>query len=356
MNHQGYEIEPYQPGQREEVVELLGQLLDGDLVTNDAYFGWKYEQNPHAEDVLGIVAKHRGEVVGFRGYGSSLWHRGTGKTMRALIPGDTCVDLNHRKQGLSVAMGKLARTEYADTYPLFLNLSCTRDSLPGYLRLGFAPITNKVYLSSYGLPGLTRYILDSKKQLPFSEARLVFGRFADVIVSDTAEPERMASVIARQVFEQGRFRLMQDADYFRWRLNGPADRLVYYYLENDGDTLAYIVLSVAPSNRRAYVLDYADIDGKSSGRLLEFIAGQGSFSVLSIFAHSVDSGTGTSIQRLGFNAGGIMGAMERKVRGNMPLLVRPVTAEPGENDWYVGDVDVRDPANWLIKGICSDAT
>lgn len=184
MKYQDYEIEPYQSGQREEVVELLGQLLEGDPVTNDAYFGWEYEQNPHAEDLLGIVAKHQGKVVGFRGYGSSLWHRGTGKTTRTLIPGDTCVDLNHRKQGLSVR----------------------------------------------------------------------------------------------------------------------------------------------------------------------------SFLVLSIFAHSVDSTIGTSIQRLGFHAGGIMGAMERKVRGNMPLLVRPVTAEPGENDWYVDGADVRNPANWLIKGICSDAT
>lgn len=356
MKHLDYEIEPYQADQREQVVELLGQLLEGDAVTNDAYFEWKYQKNPHARDLLGIVAIYRGKIVGFRGYGSTLWHNGTDKDIRALIPGDTCVDLNHRKKGLSVAMGKLAREEYANTYPLLLNLSCTRDSLPGYLRLGFTPITNKVYLSRYSLSGLARYIVDSKKQLPLGDARIVYGRFGDIRVSDTAEPERMASVIARQVSEPGRFRLRQDADYFRWRLNGPADRFVYYYLENNGETVAYILLSIAPGNQRAYILDYADIDGESSNRLLEFITAQKSFSVLSIFSHSVDSVLAPCIQRLGFHTGGIMGAMEKKVRGNMPLLLRPVTAKPGDRDWRVEGVDVRDPENWSIRGICSDAT
>ncbi len=356
MKHLDYEVTSYQTDQREQVVELLGQLLDGDAVANDAYFEWKYEKNPHAQDLLGIVAKYRGKIIGFRGYGSSLWHHGMGKETRALIPGDTCVDLDHRKKGLSVAMGKFARAEYAATYPLLLNLSCTRDSLPGYLRLGFAPITNKVYLSRYSLPGLARYIRDSKKKLPLSDARYTCGRFGNVRVSDKAEPEQMASVIARQVAEPGRFRLCQDADYFRWRLSGPADRFVFYYLENKGDTVAYVVLSIAPGNQRAYILDYADIDGVSSGRLLEFIATQKSFSVLSIFSHSVDSRLAPCIPRLGFHAGGIMGALEKKVRGNMPLLLRPVTAKPDDSDWHVGGVDVRDPGNWSIKGICSDAT
>ena len=161
------------------MVGLLGQLLGGDKLTNDTYFGWKYEQNPHAEKLLGIVALHEGKVVGFRGYSSARWHTGTGRTMHVLVPGDTCVDAKHRQKGLSVAMGKLAMADYAATYQLFLNLSCTRNSLPGYLRLGFAPLADKVYLSRYGPLGLAWYVMSSKKQLPLTNARIRCGRFGD---------------------------------------------------------------------------------------------------------------------------------------------------------------------------------
>ena len=54
--------------------------------------------------------------------------------------------------------------------PLLLNLSCTRASLPGYLKLGFAPISEKACLSSYRLAGLFRFLVKSKKQYPISLA------------------------------------------------------------------------------------------------------------------------------------------------------------------------------------------
>ena len=120
---------------RSSVVHLLGELLGGDPTNHDSYFGWKYELNPHSENPLGIVALHEDKVVGFRGYGPARWEVGESKAMQVLVPGDTFVDINHRQKGLSVAMGKLATTDYAATHQLFLNLSCTRNSLPGLRRI-----------------------------------------------------------------------------------------------------------------------------------------------------------------------------------------------------------------------------
>lgn len=353
---QDYQVERYQPGQRGQVVDVIGQLLGGDRAANEHYFRWKYEQNPHAEGVVGIVAKHGGKVVGFRGYGSSLWQSGADHLVRVLVPGDTCVDPEHRRKGLSVAMGQLAMADFAASYPLFLNLSCTRISLPGYLRLGFVPLAEKVYLSRYGLPGLAAYLLTSKNQLPLAAAKIRYGPFGDLQVSSAPMPERMASVIERQMPAAGRFSLCQDESYFRWRFSGPTDKFVFYFLSAGGDTVAYLVLSVTPANRRAYVMDYADTDGESGARLLDFVIERRDFSVLSVFSHSISASLGPALRRAGFHAGGIMGALERKVRGNMPLLVRPVRAEPAEKDWFIGGMDVRDRDNWFIKGICSDST
>lgn len=356
MKHLDYQIVHYQAEMRAEVVSVLSQLLRGDPVTNDRYFGWKYEQNPHADSLLGIVALHQGEVAGFRGYGTARWHNGRGKTLRVLIPGDTCVALNHRQKGLSVAMGKLAMTDYAASYRLFLNLSCTRDSLPGYLHLGFAPLASKVYLSRYGLFGLLRYILASKKELPLSASKIRYGKFDDISVSETPMPMEMASIIERQGSDPDTFQLCQDEGFFRWRFAEPGGKFVFYYRTVGDDTVAYLVMAVTPGNQRGYVFDHADIDGESTSRLLEFIIARRDLSVLSVFDHSVGPPLKNTLRRLGFHAGGMMGAMERKVRGNMPLFVRPVRAEPCEDDWLIDGIDIRAKENWSIKGVCSDST
>jgi GNAT superfamily N-acetyltransferase len=323
-----YQIERYQPAQRAQVVDIIGHLLGSDRAANERYFAWKYEQNPHADGVMGIVATCRGKVVGFRGYGSSLWQWGAGRTLRVLMPGDTCVDPAHRRKGLSVAMGQLAMTGFSPAYPLFLNLSCTRSSLPGYLRLGFAPLAEKVYLSRYGRPGLAAYLLSSKQRLPLAAAKIRSGQFGSVQVSAVPMPEQMASVVERQEPAAQRFQLCQDESYFRWRFSGPKDKYVFYCLSAGSDPVAYLVLGVTPANRRGYMMDCADTDGESGARLLDFVIQRRDFSVLSVYSHSVGASLEPALRRAGFHVGGILGALERKVRGNMPLLVRPVPPDP----------------------------
>ena len=360
MEHPGYEIGHYRPEHRDAVVRVLGQLLGGDAAANARYFAWKYEQNPHAERPLGIVALHQGQVVGFRGYRPARWHTGQRQPMpgpmRLLVPGDTCVDAAHRRKDLSVAMGRLAMTDFAADYRLFLNLSCTRDSLPGYLRLGFAPMTDKVYLSRHGSLGLARYLLASKMQPRLPAGSIRYGQFGDVTVSAAPLPAQMASVIAGSARAESRFHLCQQEDFFRWRFAGPGDKFVFYYRRIGDDTLGYLVVAVRPGGHRGYVIDHADRDGESCGRLYEFAVERGDFGVLSVYAHGVDAPLATVLRRIGFHAGGIMGALEKRVRGNLPILVRPVRPEPTESDWFIDGRDVREIGNWAIKGICSDST
>jgi hypothetical protein len=356
MQHLGYEIGHYRPEHRDGVVRVLGQLRGGDAAANGRYLAWKYEQNPHAEQLLGIVALHQGQVVGFRGYCPARWRIGQRQSMRVLAPGDTCVDARHRRKGLSVAMGKLAMADYAADYRLFLNLSCTRTSLPGYLRLGFAPLADKVYLSCYDSPGLARYLLASQVPRTFAAANIRYGQFDDVTVSAAPLPAQMASLIARRADAGNRIHLCQEEDFFRWRFAGPGDKFVFYYRRLGDDTIGYLVVAVTSGGHRGYVIDHADSDGESCGRLYEFVSDRGDFSVLSVFAHGVDAPLAEVLRRIGFHAGGIMGALEKRVRGNLPILVRPVRAEPSADDWLIDGQDVRETGNWAIKGVCSDST
>ena len=119
--------------------------------------------NPNVEVPLGIVAMHKDRVIGFRGYFATRFEiPDKTNNLIVLVAGDTCVHPEFRRKGLSVLMGNLAADAFSGDYRLFLNMTTTASSLPGYLKLGFQPITKKTYLSQYAFPGLIRYLLNYK--------------------------------------------------------------------------------------------------------------------------------------------------------------------------------------------------
>jgi GNAT superfamily N-acetyltransferase len=355
LKHGEYDIRHARPEHRDDIVRVLGHLLDGNHATREAYFRWKYEQNPHADELLGIVALRRGRVAGFRGYAASRWRADDDDPLTVLTPGDTCVHPEHRHKKLSVAMGRLALADYATRYPLLLNLSCTRTSLPGYLRLGFQPVAQKRYLSSYRLTGLAHFLLRAKERRPAAALSIRSDEAAGLVFSRRPRPQEMAELAARQPAPSGRLRLVQDLAWFRWRFADPAGRFVFYFRQRRGTTTGYIALALSPNARRAYIVDHADCDGESCADLLAFCVSERHFDVVSIYEHASES-LRAALDRNGFGAGGIVGALEKRVRGNMPLLVRPTNPEPAENDWRVAGRDVRKPESWSIRGICSDST
>jgi len=81
---------------------------------------WKYDDNPYTESPLGIMALYKGKVVGFRGYFATRFQiKGKNDKIISLCPGDTCVHPDHRRKGLSVAMGNRASEEYSGKYLFF---------------------------------------------------------------------------------------------------------------------------------------------------------------------------------------------------------------------------------------------
>ena len=109
-----------------------------------------------------MVSLYKGEVAGFRGYFAARFEISEKDNNHVvLFPGDTCVHPAHRRKGLSVAMGNMAMKEYAQRYRLFFNTTCTRNSLPGYRRMGFLSLAPKRYVVMGVSPNNQRaYILD----------------------------------------------------------------------------------------------------------------------------------------------------------------------------------------------------
>jgi len=356
MDPPGYEIISYRPELRLQVVNFMQFLWGSNPKNNSAYFKWKYEDNPYTESPLGMVAIQRGEVVGFRGYFAIRFEIGEkSNNFIVLFPGDTCIHPGHRRSGLSVAIGNLAMKEYTPNYRLFFNTSCTRSSLPGYQKMGFFPLTPKVYQNRCSLLGLVKYVLATHKNLPLSASRIQFGRFDHVLVSNHPRPEAMFSLVATQSPKGSMIRLYQDEDFFRWRFGNPSNKYVFYYFMEKELPTAYVVMGISPNNQRGYILDYAEKKDSAIQEIFRYIIKTKHFNLLSIYNFCLDDALREALKGLGFKTHSLVRIIERRLHGELPLLIRPVKEFLMENDFFIEGIDSRKIENWALKAICSDA-
>jgi GNAT superfamily N-acetyltransferase len=339
-----------------QVLDVLSFLWTKDAKVREDYFNWKYRDNPHSKDPLGIVALHKGRIIGFRGYLATRFEiPDRTKDLIVLVAGDTCVHPDFRHKGLSVRMGNMAVDAFADRYKFLLNLTTTAPSLPGYLKLGFHPITKKAYLSQYTFPGFFRYLWAYHKHLPVENQRTSLGTSGPVIVSDRPKPEVMAGICAEVNTLNPNIRLLRDEMFFRWRFLNPFNTYRFYYLSQNSEITGYVVIGFSPNYQRGYVLDFADTDGKSVTYLLKHMIQNKHFDILSVYHFSFSEEERIRINDLGFRAKGFVRSLERRKTGELPVLIRPVRKGYTESDWKIEGIDVRRIENWRMTEICSDS-
>jgi GNAT superfamily N-acetyltransferase len=338
-----------------QALDVLQYLYGNKPDSNLSYFKWKYHDNPYTEHPLAMVALHRGKVVGFRGYFATAWQIGEqNETMVVLCPGDTCVHPNHRRRGLSVAMGHKAMEQYAQRYKIFLNFSATKNSLPGYRRMGFVPLMAKTYLTRCTGLGLLKLIWKEKARSGWRRGRVAFGELDGIVVSDRPRPEDMHVVLASRASNSGKIRLLQDEDFFRWRFDNKRKTYVFYSFRKNHVPTGYVVVGVSLSTGRGYILDYAQTDDAAIEKILRFAIKMKHFDVLSIYNFGLSDDFSKTLYSLRFKRNSLIRTIERRVKGELPLLLRPVRKEYADSDFFLNGLDMRKAENWRIKGICAD--
>lgn len=323
---------------------------------NLQYFEWKYDENPNTASPLGMVALHKGRVAGFRGYFANRFRiPEKGEPLIVLSPGDTCVHPDHWRKGLSVAMGKAAMDNYADEYKIFLNMTCSKASLPGYQRMGFYPLEKKVYISKYSLFGLIKCVLSAGGITRAETGRIALGEFGRILVSDRPKPLGMKSVVTGQDREGSKIELSQEENFFRWRFANRRNRYVFYYRMEGKSVLGYVVVGVSQNNRRGYILDCGETGSPAIAEILRYIIEARHYDMLSIYTFCLNDVLRETLRGLHFKTKSLARILERRVQGELPLLIRPVKEKYTEHDFYLGEMDMRKIENWSLKPICSDA-
>jgi len=356
VRHLGYEIRRFRPEDREQTLELLPGLPGPAHQDWDAYFRWKYEENPFAEAPMAAVALSGGRVVGFRAGLPTHWVRDRNAApANVLVPADLCIHASHRRKGLASALARWSMEAWGETHAVLMLLSLTPASLPVAKSQGYRPLEDRVYLSRYTLPGLARFLVAEARRMPRPLGRVAFGAHSagKIVVSDRPWPRRMAAAAERDCLGAGRHRLSRESHYFAWRFRNPEARYVFYFQLDVDDLAAYVVVRVSPHGRRGVILDLAAAGSDALADLLRFVVGARYFDVLSIHRFSAVGELRPTLSRLGFTDRGPLRRLER-LRGEVPVAVRPAKWNLAEADWNIGGWEISDPATWWITGVCSD--
>lgn len=358
-----YEIAHFRPEHLDDVLAVLADLWPYDRETSARLFRWKYLDNPHADGPLGIVALHRGRPVGFRGYFADRFTiGGQGGSIGILHPGDTCVLPDHRNQGLSVAMGKLASQYDKSRYCLFMNLSSSRNSLPGYFALGFQRLSNRILLLRYGRNPL-RWAIAAWSRRPAragkrpARNRIRLGQYGNIVAADAPRPAEMASIIAAEKHADSALRLQQDSAFFAWRYRNPVRRYAFFFLQDGHAACAYLALGVSPDGRSATILDYGETRNGALREILNHVCACNAFMALSALGYGVDGRLGAILGELRFT--GVHTPQTLFEKGSVeelapPILIRPIEHSFGDEAFRVGALDMRRIEHWRLKPICSD--
>jgi hypothetical protein len=258
-------------------------------------------------------------------------------------------------------MGHFAMERFAAKYNVFLSMTAGRDSLPGYLRLGFVPLQNKAFYTKSSLVRDVKIICRAalrkrKKQgeLPLTQRRISFGDFGDIVVSKNPRPEEMSHVANSQMELPAKITLLQAPAFFRWKYENTKLKYAFYFYRQGDTTLGYIVMLVSDDNGQGFIVDYGQKGDEPIGRILDHIVEMAEFDGVNILNVSVDELLWETLKRRKFKRRSLLRSVRRRVYGEWPVLVRPVKRDCSESDWFLGGLDIRNMENWKIKGICGD--
>lgn len=362
MNFGEYIITFYSHEHKEQVLNVLEHLWSYERNQFASQFEWKYEHNPNTDSVLGIVALYQDKVVGFRGYFVNRYIiNGCPDTITILHPGDTCVFPEHQRKGLSVAMGKLAFQYDNRQFPLFMNTTCGENSFPGYIKMGFKPLEQKVQLRKWSINPirLWRNRQTEEQRIPFEDSQLKDIQINNLLQSRKPLPEQMASVVEQQGYPYNKLCLYQDKSFFEWRYNNSTHKYLFYFLMEKDSVVGYVVLGISRNNQAAKILDYAQVNDNAITTLLTHIIKSRRFVKLSVYCYGLNQQVLRDLSDLGFSLlppwKKILLKNDSPKKNVYPLLVRPTKESFSEQDFIINGLNVLDFKNWMLKPICSDS-
>ena len=376
-----YSVVPLTPEHYEDVFALQRDLWRGDEAANRAYFHWKYDEGPAAEESVLTAVLHHDRLVGMRASVGFRWEGGSSRQrFIATNAADLLIAREHRGHELFPALSRAsteALLERGHAYsfgwssgprPLALASRLGWSEAGSLAEWSCVPATamRRVSFSMSQLPLLGRFLggpppyefekptneRDPASRLATLSHPRLRTRDGVLTLGVQARPADMADLIERLPYD-GRIRPVRDDCWFAWRFDDPfaCNRFIYC---DDGGLQGYAVLQ-ARRNRPRDHITVIDIEAASPQiwrRLIQFAIRCVSVDRLKIWTASFEDSERETLRKAGFNAVPISQnpALPRAV-----LITRRFEAANLLEPKLDGRLPTR-ISDWHVRGVNSDAT
>ncbi|MDS0259928.1 GNAT family N-acetyltransferase [Haloarcula sp. S1CR25-12] len=345
-----YDIRWFREADREGFMELHRDTFpDG----SEAWFEWKFLDNPYLPEVPIVVTEHDGDIVGARP--NLAFQMRAGDTYHtALQSCDTMVDEAHRRQGLFSRMSERLFADYAEGQPAFTFNNPNQKTTAGLSKLGcdiagehttyyriqnpaaYAGIDSRL-AETAGTQAARTYLATREQRFdPPSEVSVT--RHTDI------PAETLASLYRRRPPTE--IHALRDEQFFRYRFGNPNWSYTAYTARIGGRPVAGVVTGTGEKEHHT-VTNVADVvplvgDAERDRALPaifdRLVADHDDADVIAVRGQSVPDGLLTG---LGFHSDRALPFSP--VATPTKLVVSPI---PPDGSWRVAGRDIRVMDNW----------
>lgn len=365
-------IRQYFPTDRGDVLELDETVWN--RTRSEAWFGWKYEENPYVPEPPVFVARADGRVVGARPFMGFRLRIGSGdKVLTALQPSDTMVHPEYRGQGIFTRMTEAALDYYTDRKPELCFNFPNEMSWPGYRKLGWRAVEER---TTYYRPQDLETLLSVKTK---ERVERLVGRAAALgaqtlfdawtryglsrengeftVERETGVPgEKFTKLYQQHVPEE--IHVYRDEQFYEWRFASPLWHRRTYVAKRNGEPVVGIVARTRTTTDGVTVTQLADIVPLEGGpewlaglkRLIEAIITD--YAHVDLFAASKAPIPGELLTKYGFLADNLP-PLSWFTDHQCTFAARPL-GDSDDNAWRLDGMRLADPSNWLLSFVARD--
>ena len=381
-----YDIVPYRPEHREQVIEFQKDLWSPSAELNGAYLDWKHLRNPYVNEPLIYLALSGEKIVGMRGFFGAKWQFGSPRQTQVIpCASDMLIAPEHRNRSLmtlimKTALNDLARKGYIYVFSMSAgSMTLVSQMAMGWRSAGSLRPKQRVVPAKQSFPAVRTLL--KKSPLAVSAYRWLrrrgrtvaagaageshgnhFDDFdsrsdqrrhrlgAHVSIQETPRTKAMAELVAR-LETDGRIRHVQDEPYFAWRFQNPRSRYRFLFWDDDARLEGYLVLQATPLPWMPHInlVAWESTTERAGADLLraaiELVGRE------TLFTWSATLG---ETEQLMLNAAGFTRVIQTITQHPATVLVRPAREEMLNLEWSVGGLRLLDLGSWDLRMIYSD--
>ena len=314
-----------------QILDLVrASLGPGSVPRTPAYWAWKHLDSPFGPSPV-LVAEAEGRIVGLRAFLRWTW-RADGRAVDAVQAVDTATHPDWQRRGIFSRLTKDLLAEVRSEGTAFVFNTPNRNSLPGYLKLGWQTV-GRVPLWARPLRGAL-----------LARGRDGFGADVQGAEAFLAAPQTEAFLAGLRP-EPGRYATPRTLPVLRWRYAGPPGIPYHAAWSVSGEAEGAAVLFRARRRGALRVLYLSDVlvsPGPAGARAAR--------SVLRAVLRSAPADVAVAMGVFGAPARRVLGARGFVARpGGGPTFVvhplhvppeAPEPTDPAHWGWTLGDIEL----------------